>query len=163
MGKRILVTGGVGFIFHLQRLKGWLARYKWVLLAATVVLGLMAIIEPEAVYRSTGQDWRGGSNTISGSLYAVVFVLCFLAFHQVPMPFSGLLHQLGRRSYGIYLLHPKVLEFVARVIRQVLPWMLAHQTLYQPVLVALAVGGPLLLMDAVAKSPARRFYRYLFG
>jgi hypothetical protein len=41
--------------------------------------------------------------------------------------------------------------------------MLAHQLLFQLVLIASAVWGTWLFMAAVAKSPMRRFYRYLFG
>jgi len=153
---------GVVSGFHRQQLKRWLTRYKWCLLVAVVVLGSMMVVESEIVYRLTGKDWRGGA-LISGNLYAVAFLLCFVAFHRVSIRFSGILYQLSRRSYGIYLLHHKVIEFVARAIRQIVPWMLAYQALYQPVLVVFGVGAPLLFMAAVAKGPARRAFRYLFG
>jgi peptidoglycan/LPS O-acetylase OafA/YrhL len=123
----------------------------------------MIVVEPEVIYRSTGTDWRGGPLVISGSLYAVAFIPCFLAFHELPIPLSGIFNQLGKKSYGIYLIHPTVLEFVARLIQQFLPWMLAYQVLFQPVLVVSAIGAPVLLMATVARSPARRAYRYLFG
>jgi len=93
----------------------------------------------------------------------VAFILCFLAFDKVTIPGSKMFHQLGKSSFGIYLLHPIVLEFVARVIRQIVPWMLAPQVVFALLLVVMAVGGPLLFMTAVSRSPARRFYRYLFG
>jgi membrane-bound acyltransferase YfiQ involved in biofilm formation len=156
-------TFGVVAGFRLSGLKKWLSRYRWALLVVAIALGAATIIEPELIYRSVGKEWRGGVKAISANLYAVAFISCFLAFHQVPIAFSRLLHQLGKRSYGIYLLHPKLLEYVARGIRLLLPWMLAHQALLQPTLVALAVGGPILLMTIVAKSPARGFYQHLFG
>lgn len=149
--------------FHLQQLKQWLARLKWALLVAVIVLGSLAILEPEVIYRSTREDWRGGPCTISASLYAVTFVLCFLAFDKVSIPFSRTIHQLGSKTYGIYLLHAKVLEFVTRLIYHIAPWILVHQLLYQPLLIVFAVGGSVLFMTAVARSPARRSYRYLFG
>jgi len=161
---------GVVSGLHFQQLGPWLIRYRWGLLAAVVLLGLLTIIEVELVFRRTGEDWRGSPRVLSGSLYAVAFVLCFLAFRRTgtrrpagPASLSGVFQQLGRRSYGIYLLHPKVLEFGARALRLLVPWVLAYQVLFQPLLVLLGVGGPLLFMTLVARSPGRKAYRYLFG
>ena len=154
---------GVVSSFHLQQLKQWLARVKWGLLVAVVVLGSLAILETEVIYRSTGEDWRGNPLTISASLFAVTFILCFLAFDKVSIPFSKTIYQLGNKTYGIYLLHPKALELVARVTYHIAPWILGHQFLFQPLLIIFGMGGPLLFMTAVARSPARRSYRYLFG
>ena len=154
---------GVVSGFHLTRLKGWLLRFKWGLLVAVVLLGLLAILEPQAPLHTSGKDWGRALNSISSQLYAVAFILCFLAFDKVKVPGSKIVHQLSKSSLGIYLLHPKVLEFAARVIRQIAPWILAHQVVFQPLLVVMAVGGPFLFMTIIFRSPARRFYRYLFG
>jgi len=154
---------GILASFHLRQFKQWLARLKWILLPATVVLGLLAIFETDVIYRSTGVDYRGSSLTVFASLYALSFILCFLAFDKVRIPFAKHLYQLGSRSYGIYLLHPTVLKFVARFLQKFAPWILAYQMLYLPVLIILAAGGPLVFMKCVAKSPVRRSYRYLFG
>lgn len=154
---------GIVSSLHLQQLKQWLARAKWGLLVAVIVLGSLAILEPEVIYHSTGEDWRGGPLTFSTSLYAVTFILCFLSFDKLFIPFSKTIYQLGSKTYGIYLLHPKILEFVARVIYHVAPWMLGHQVLFQPLLIVFGLGGPLLFMTAVARSPARRAYRLLFS
>jgi len=154
---------GIVVAFHLQPFKGWLVRVKWGLLVAVAVLGLLTIIELEGIFRLTGQDYRGGPNTIAAALYSVALVLCYLAFDRVSIPLSETFYQLGRQSYGIYLLHREVLQFSARIIRQIAPWMLVYQALFQPVLIVLGVGVPLLFMVIVARSPARRYYRSLFG
>jgi len=147
-----------------KQLKHWLTQYKWSLLVVTIVLGLLAILEPEVIYRTTGKEWRFVPGTISTSLYSVAFILCFLAFDKVSIPFSGTVHQLGRRSYGIYLLHMRVMAFVARVIRQVAPRMLAHQVLViMPMALAVGLTVPLFFMAFVSRSPVRKSYRYLFG
>jgi len=156
-------TFGLVSAFHISQIKGWLARFKWRLLFAVILLGTLTVLEGEVMTRMTGERW-GGPLRLSGSLYALAFILCFLRFDKVSIPFSRALYQLGRRSYGIYLLHYTALEFFARVIRQIAPWILAYQvTLFVPVLITLAVGVPLLFMAAVRKSPMRRSYRYLFG
>jgi len=154
---------GVVSGFRVQQLKLWLARLKWGLLLALVVLTPLAIVESELMFRATGMDWRSSPFTIASCLYVVAFVLCFLAFDQVSIPCSRLIYQLGRASFGIYLLHQPVLEFIARAIQKFVPWILAYQVLFLPLIVALAVGGPLLFMTAVARSPVRKSYRYLFG
>lgn len=149
---------------YIRQLKAWLARRKWRILVAAIVLGSLAIAEPELIYRVTGREWRFNPLTIATSLYSVAFVLCFLAFDKVSIPRSRIVQQVGKRSYAIYLLHGKVMAFVARVIRQVAPWVLAHQVLLvKPVVFAFGLGVPLLFMAFVSRSPARRSYRYLFG
>jgi len=156
---------GIVSCLHLQKLKRWLARHRGGLLVAVAVLGLLAMLEPEILYRTTGNwSWRSNPLLISTSLYSVACILCFLAFHNIPIPFSKTLHQLAKRTLGIYLLEGKTIELVARVIRQLAPWMLAHQALlFQPVVFAFGLGIPLLFMASVARSPVRRLYRYLFG
>ncbi len=150
--------------FQVGQLKGWLARHKQGILVAMIVLGLLAVVEPEVIYRTTGKEWRFVPFTIATSLYSVAFVLCFLASGEVSIPYPRIVHQIGRRSYAIYLLHIKVMEFVARIIRQILPWMLAHQVLlFQSVIFVFGLGVPLLFMAFVARSPMRRSYHYLFG
>jgi peptidoglycan/LPS O-acetylase OafA/YrhL len=149
--------------FHLAQLKQWLSRFKWALLFAVVLMGLLAILEPHAPLDPTGYEWGRSVSSISSQLYAVAFILCFLAFDKVTIPGSKTVHQLGKSSYGIYLLHPKVLEFIARVVRQITPWILAYQIVFCSSLVVVGVGVPFLFMTAVSKSPARRAYRYLFG
>jgi len=153
---------GVVSGFHVARFKQWLARFKRGLLVAVVVLGLLAVLEPVAIYRITGKDWSS-LRSISSNMYAVIFVLCFLAFDKIAVPGSKIIHRLGKNSLGIYLLHPRLNEFVARVIRQIAPWILAHQVIFQPLLVLMGIGIPLLFMTAVSKSPARKYFRYLFG
>jgi peptidoglycan/LPS O-acetylase OafA/YrhL len=156
------VSGVVGGL-HLQPFKQWLTRYRWHLLIALVVLGILTVVESEAVYRSTGLRRGAGATTIPASLYSAAFVFCMLAFHEFRLPFSQRLYRLGTMSYGIYLTHPSVLEFSARALKKIVPGLLAYQVLFLHLLIGLGMGVPLLLMTAVAKSPARKYYSYLFG
>lgn len=151
--------------FNIEQFKHWLAQYKSGILVASIVLGLLSIVEPEAIYRISEREWRFVPLTLATSLYSVAFLSCFLALDKIStlLPLQTT-HQLGKKSYGIYLLHMKVMAFVSRVIRQIAPWMLAHQVLLlQPVVFTFGLGVPLLFMALVARSPARKSYRYLFG
>lgn len=149
--------------FHLEPLKQWLERAKWGLLTATILLALLAIVEPEAIFRVAGIDMRWVPLLISTGLYSVAFILCFLAFDTASLPMSKAFYYLGSRTYGIYLLHMKLMEIIGRASYHFFPWLLAHQIAYQPILLLCGLGGPLLFMTVIARSPARNYYRYLFG
>jgi membrane-bound acyltransferase YfiQ involved in biofilm formation len=155
---------GLVFGFHLDRIRPVLRRIRWYLLGAMVLLAIPASIEAEAIYWSTGYDDRFVPFTISTILYSLVFIMVFLILEEVRIPFAAKVQQVGSKSYGIYLTHIKVMEFVARVLRQVTPWLLAYQVLlFSPIILVLGLGIPIVFMNLVSKSPARRYYHYLFG
>jgi len=150
--------------FHSRPVNAWLARFRWLLLAAAIVLGVLSIVEGEWIYHLT-QDWMRARSLpkLSSSLYAIAFILFFLSLKARSIPYAQALKRIGAMSYGIYLLHPKVLELTARVIYHVWPGLLAHQVFLQPVLFAAAAGIPWLFMTGVSKSPFKKYYHYLFG
>jgi peptidoglycan/LPS O-acetylase OafA/YrhL len=154
--------------FHLEALKRWLARVKWTLLIIAILSFPLAVIETEWIFQTTGMDWRGGIFTLTGSLYVLSGLLAFLGFEKIDVwlsrfPLSKAGYNLGRASFGIYLLHTSVLELSARAIQKFGPQILAYPVVFQIVLVILAVAGPLALMAVVTRSPLRAYYRYLFG
>jgi peptidoglycan/LPS O-acetylase OafA/YrhL len=154
-------TLGMVASYHLPRLKEWLARIKWGLLSAVVIFGILAVIEGEALFRLRSDD--GGYNTPLTTLYVIVFVLCFLAFENIAIPYSKTVHRLSSKSYGLYLLHPEVQVAASRLIYHLAPLVLAYQLLYGLILVTLGVGISLLFMWLIANSWIRNSYRYLFG
>ena len=154
--------------FHLEALKRWLTRAKWILLIVAVLSFPLAVIETEWIFQTTGMDWRGGIFTFTGSLYVLSSILAFLSFERIDFWFSRFsfskgVYNLGRASFGIYLLHTSVLELSARAIQKFVPQILAYPVVFQIVLVILAVAGPLALMAVVTRSTIRVHYRHLFG
>jgi peptidoglycan/LPS O-acetylase OafA/YrhL len=160
-----LLFFALGIIVGLDvdRFKQRCARFKWHLLFAAVLLAVPAILEAEVIFRTIGEDWRGDPTLLSTTLYALAFAFCFLAFENITIPFSRFLAMVGAKSYGIYLLHPLFLLFFPKILYHVAPGILAHQIFYQPILFTAGLGGALAIMAVVAKSPVRRYYRYLFG
>jgi peptidoglycan/LPS O-acetylase OafA/YrhL len=71
--------------------------------------------------------------------------------------------QIGTKSFGVYLVHSLALIYTSKVIYHLVPALLGAQWLLQPILFAAGLGIPLLLMEITARTPARRFYSYLFG
>ncbi len=153
-----IVTG-----LHLDKIKPFLYQVRWVLLVGVVVFFVLGMVEWEILLRASGQEWIAARETIIDNFYAITFLGAFIAFDRSKIPQSGQLSQLGARSFGVYLVHSPVLEYSARLIYHFSPWLLASQFLLQPVLFALGLGIPLLLMAIVNRSPARKYYGYLFG
>ena len=157
-------TAGVVIGFNQSQLKLWLARYKWYFLSLTVVLVPLGILEWEYYLRIAGRQWFDHKETYIDTFYSIAFILSFLAFDRISkVPFSKQLGDIAGKSFGIYLIHSPVMEYTARAIYHLLPWILAYQLIFQPILIVLGLGVPLLLMSIVNKSPVRRYYQYLFG
>lgn len=151
--------------FYQAPLKAFITRYRWVLLGLVFVAGALAIAEAEWIYQISDRmtDWRSRTLTLPTVLYALSFILTFMAFEQVTPPFSGLLYRLGVNTLGIYLMHKSVLLVAPKIIYHALPVILGMQFIYQPILVALAVGLPFLFMLAIQRLPVRKYHRILFG
>lgn len=156
---------GIVVGFHLNAFKIVLARSKWAFLAIALILLPLGVVEWQWVLQRSSEPWLPMRETLLDSLYAAAFILAFLGFSDLSLPFSDGLGVLGGKSYGVYLVHSPVLEYGARAIYALTPWMLAYQFLFVPVLVVLGVGLPLLFMAAVEwrRSPVRVSYRYIFG
>lgn len=148
---------------HLEDLKTWLARWKPVLPWATVALGVLAFMEWEFIFRVSGRDWIAPRPTALDGLYSGAFILTFVAFAESSMPRNRALNAVGERSFGVYLIHAPVLELLSRASYHAVPVILSYQFLFQPLLVAVGLAVPLLLMAAVNRSPVKAYYNYLFG
>ncbi|MBN1659125.1 MAG: acyltransferase [Anaerolineae bacterium] len=154
---------GIATGFHLQQIKQGLAKVRWGLLVALAALAALVLIESELVFRATGIRRGAGPGTLSTSIYSIMLILSFVAFDSIVMPFPKLFYRLGVATYGLYLLHPPLLEFFARATQKFAPRVLAYPVVFQMTLTAATVGIVLLFMAAVSKSPIRKLYRYLFG
>ena len=146
---------GIVFGVHQQEFRLWLDRVKQKLLIAMLFFGLLALIEPESIFRIVGIDFRGSVALLTSQLFTILFVLCFIAFDQIKIPMPQLFFQLGTKTYGIYLMHPILLVIGARLIYHGAPSVLAHQILLQPLLILFALGGSYLLMAILIRSPAQ--------
>lgn len=154
---------GVVAGFHLPQLKAWVNRWRWHLLATLILSFCVGIPEWELYFRMSGLDWLSHRETLIDTVYSAAFLLCFIAFDKLTLPFPRQLSELGAKSFGIYLVHSPVMEYTARAIYHLAPAILSHQILMQPILMVLGLVVPLVAMEFVARSPARRFYSYLFG
>jgi peptidoglycan/LPS O-acetylase OafA/YrhL len=159
-------TFGVVYGLHFSQLKQFrqnLIRFRWGLLASLVVFFILGIVEWEIIQGFSGEISIGQTETIIDGFYALAFILCFLAFEEFIPPFPEQLAYLGVLSYGIYLIHWSVLEYISKIIIHFLPRLTGFQILMQPILIVCGAVLPIIFMTLVKRSPIRQYYRYLFG
>jgi surface polysaccharide O-acyltransferase-like enzyme len=156
-------TLGIVVGFRQTDVRQLLQRIRWPLVAATIGLLLIGLVEWELLIRWSGGPWLENRETIIDGLYSLAVILSALAFVDAAVPASGALSTVGAKSFGIYLVHPIVMEYLARAIYHFAPALLGHQAIFQPLLIASGLGAPLLWMWLVRSTPARAFYEYQFG
>jgi surface polysaccharide O-acyltransferase-like enzyme len=142
-----------------------LTQLKSALPWLTLLLFGLSVVETAVAYNLGGNTWpTGGDQTkLSSALFSMVLVLCFVVFDKLTVPSVRTVKKLGARSYGLYLCHYPVLGIVAEVVERITPWVVSQGWLLLPLLFALTVASAMLMMEAVARLPTKRFYRYLFG
>ncbi len=157
------VLGLVGG-FKRKELQAWLSSVKWGLVFILPLLLVLTMIEYNFIARVSGNGWLGPYfGGFSRFFYSLVFILLFLALDNSGLPLQRPVEQLGTKSLGVYLVHARTMYIAAFILYQASPRVLGNQILYQTILIIAGLAGPLLLMAAVRRSPARPFYRYLFG
>lgn len=153
---------GIVYGINQREFNSWLVQRRRVLLFAAGVLGLLSVLEIEIMTRMTGVDCRDVS-TLTLHMYAVTLILGLMGLDRTDLRCSKYLYQFGRRSFGVYLLHPWALEFVSRAVQRLCPLVLKYHGIFQCVLIISAIAAPLIMMTLVSRSPAREYYRLLFG
>jgi surface polysaccharide O-acyltransferase-like enzyme len=154
---------GVVIYLHLQQFVSWLDRFKICLLGSWVVLLFLGMVEWEALLHLSGQDWIPYYDTGLDTLYACAFILCYLAYSKISIPFAKDLGKVGGKSYGIYLIHSIFIMYTARLIYHIAPGVLAYPLILFAILTVVGLGMPLVLMAITERTPARRWYSYLYG
>jgi membrane-bound acyltransferase YfiQ involved in biofilm formation len=150
--------------YNQKAFKSRLAPFKWWLLGASVVLGLLTIVESEIAVRYVDTLPEARHMTkLSSTLFSLAVILFFITLDRVRFPLAGWIEKIGARSYGIYLVHYHVLLYTLRGVDWLAPCLLSHQYLLQAALTVTGLVVPLLLMTGVTKSAIRRHYRLIFG
>jgi peptidoglycan/LPS O-acetylase OafA/YrhL len=144
-------------------IRDWIVRFKWLWVVLAVVLGVVSILEDIWLRQITQAPPAWQAATFTSNLYALAFVLAFVSFNLSKAQGTRLLNWLGAHSYGIYLAHYLFISLIARLYRRLTPALLSQQVLFVIVLAITDIGLVALMMEAVARTPARRVYRYLFG
>jgi probable poly-beta-1,6-N-acetyl-D-glucosamine export protein len=154
---------GVVVGFNLAPFKAWLQRVRWLLLSGAALFFVLAFVEFEWLFRQSGQPWLPPQFTLLDVAYAICFIFTFMAFEKARLPAQAQLSDVGTKSYGVYLVHAPVQEVTARLLYHFLPALLGVQLFFLPLLIVVGLLGPLALMGIQNRTPARRYYQYVFG
>lgn len=145
----------LGLIYSLnaRSVAAWLQRVKWVSLAATAAFFIVVCLHELGFFR-----------------FPAARILCPVALMGVlplirrnTIPLVETFEWIGKRSYGFYLTHLVAINLAIMVMMAIAPAVLAAQALIQPLLFAVGMGGPALLMAGAARLPVRAAWRYVFG
>jgi peptidoglycan/LPS O-acetylase OafA/YrhL len=155
---------GVVMGLHWIEFKPRLVRYRWHLLVATVVMAILVLVEYAVVDQLNGPEWLGpGFGGFTKFPYSLFLILSYLAFDKSYMPLADEVSLIGTKSLGIYLGNIPSIYVAAILMYRLTPSLLGYQLVYFVILVLVGLGVPLLLMEAVRRSPVRHRYRILFG
>jgi peptidoglycan/LPS O-acetylase OafA/YrhL len=145
---------GLIFSMHNATIKPYLLRFKWVSLAAVILLFILGI--------SNAFGWLAVPWARFIAPVPLMFLLPIIDRNAIPQ--VQRFEQIGRRSYGIYLVHFIVLDWVLYLIRQLVPGLFDWPVVVYPLLFVVALWLPLMVMDIAARRPStRKVYRYVFG
>lgn len=148
-----------------KQIKEKLAPYKSHLLWTALFFFMLSAIEAVFCYHLGDLYWpRGNDQTkLTSALFTISFVLIFVAHDRINIPFNKFLIKIGTHSYGLYLSHYVILGVLAKIVYGILPDQLAVGWLVLPTLFFGTATSAMLIMELVARSPAKRMYHYLFG
>jgi len=128
-----------------------LTPLKWPLLVGLVLGLIAALVEPEVIYQTYGVDLRGGINTLSTAVYVTLFLLTAIAFDSSIRINNKTLNFLGQNVFGIYLLHPLVMELLSRIFYHFLPALLGQTLIFFVLLAGLTFGISVLAVWLASK------------
>lgn len=148
---------------NLARVSNFCSSHLRALVTLAVLFVVFGVVFWEWLLSLVGVSFLPHWETLIDGVYslAVMAVVMGLPAHEWALPDQ--VAAVGVQSYGIYLVHAPLMEYASRLIYHFAPWILGKEILFQPILILVALGGPLALMAAVRRSPARRLYPYLFG
>ena len=158
---------GLAAGLNLEGFKDILSRNRRLLQIITPVFLILVLIEPEVIYRATATriSWKTTPFPYSGMLYAISFIFLFLSspIDTRKNKIAKFLWSLGNKSYALYLLHYLFLTMASKVVYHFVPELLEWVWPFCIMLFVAGLGGPLLLMALVRKTPLKKYYRYIFG
>lgn len=149
---------------HIQAFQAWVNRYKKLLLIGTIVFGVGCVAEYLLLDALNGSQWLNPSiGGISKTAFSLTFILWFLSSDDRTIPFTKAITAVSAKSLGIYLGNIPAVYVIALLMYYLTPVLLGLQFYYQVILFIAGLFGPLLLMELIQRSPAKRYYRYIFG
>jgi peptidoglycan/LPS O-acetylase OafA/YrhL len=100
---------------------------------------------------------------IEGYLCPIFLSLYLPSIKRDQIPQVRRLELVGKRSYGLYLMHFNIINIMLFVLSFAMPSLLGYRAMLLPLLFIIGLSVPLALMNGLAQFSARGTYRYVFG
>lgn len=144
---------GLVYAMHTPRVQPRLQSLRAILVVATILLFVLALLDVNGLI-----NFR-----LARLLVPVPLVLCLPLVSRQAIPAYRRLEIIGKRSYGIYLSHFVVIATLLWVVGLLVPGLLGVPVVIVPALIAVGIGIPMIVMNAMSRSPVRGAYRSIFG
>ena len=154
---------GIVVGFHRQKFTTWLEHNKRFLLFGVIATYIIGIIEWNIVRTLSNREWIAPQVTFVDQLFAILFIFSWLAFDKINHKKFTHIDSIGKKSYGIYLMHVPILIFSSKAIYHIAPWLLSRTFTFQAIIFMLGIGIPLLTMKIFEKTLLQPYYKYIFG
>lgn len=145
---------GMVMSLHAKELKPYLLRFRWVAISLAIIIFLVGLLDAFGIITAAWARF----------ICPVPLVLALPVINRNDIPALSLLETIGKRSYGVYLIHLIVIDLLLILIQHTIPDFLNYQLILFPILFLAGLYFPLLLMNSTSQhKPIRKVYRYVFG
>lgn len=144
---------GVVYSLNAAKLIPLLFRLRWFFLFGAVLLFVSNI------FRYSSAELP----PIEGYLAPLFMSLLLPSIRRDQLPMARRLELVGKRSYGLYLMHFNFINLTLFLVSLAFPALLGIRVLLVPVLFIIGLFLPLALMNGLARSRTMSTYRYVFG
>jgi hypothetical protein len=157
-------TLGLVVGLHLVAAKEWLDKYRRVLVAVVIGSAVLSMLELHVAGILSGEGMVGAEFVgLFRTIYAVTFLLMYLAFDKGRLPLAEQIEGVGVVSLGVFYLNTPTNYVISSLLLHFIPAVVNFQWVYQPILMTAGLALPLLFIWFVRRSPLKPAYRYLFG
>ena len=154
---------GITAAYHLKSIQSFLIKWRWAFFSIFIILIPIGMFEWESLLRISGRDWFPPRETFIDNLYAFSFLITYFTFSLNKIAKNKWLNFLGSKSFGIYLSHTLFLTLIAKISYNFFPKIFTQQWIFQPLLIAGGLIGPLVIMELFKRTPLKKIYGYVFG
>jgi peptidoglycan/LPS O-acetylase OafA/YrhL len=144
---------GIVYSLNADHLAQLLFKMRWVFFSGAVLLFVSNI------YRYSNAQMP----PIEGYLAPILLTLFLPSITRDQLPYARRLEMVGKRSYGLYLMHFNFINIALFGISMIFPELLGFRIVLLPFLFVVGLIIPLALMNSLARFSKIGTYRYVFG
>ncbi len=144
---------GMVYIQFSQQYKSLLMRSIIVIAAISFGLYALAVLKEIGTITFTLAEW----------MLPFVFILFLPFVDRKKIPFLPFFENLGKRTFGIYLMNLTIITLLTQLAGRYTPWLFRVETLVVFILATLTILLTTSLMKWVERKFSRQVYNFIFG